>query len=58
MSWSSDSGRQGSVGGVVGEGQGMDNGCGPKGTCGLPWSYVGLGGGWQICLNATVSSGH
>ena len=43
ISWSSDSGRQGSVG------QEPGNGCAGKGLCGLPWSLAGLGGGWEIC---------
>ena len=27
-----------------------DNGCAAKGTCGLPGSDDGLGGGWQLCF--------
>eukprot|EP01045_Picozoa_sp_COSAG04_P025319 COSAG04_NODE_3301_length_2959_cov_1.913287_2_plen_62_part_00 len=27
-----------------------DNGCAPKGTCGLPYSARGLGGGWELCF--------
>jgi hypothetical protein len=27
-----------------------DDGCQAKGTCGLPWSENGLGGGWEICF--------
>ena len=29
-----------------------DNGCAAAGLCGLPQSYDGLGGGWQICFAA------
>jgi hypothetical protein len=43
ITWSSDSGRQGSVG------QEPGNGCAAKGLCGLPWSLAGIGGGWEIC---------
>jgi hypothetical protein len=43
VSWYSDSGDQGSVGHDT-------NGCATKGTCGLPYSANGLGGGWQICF--------
>ena len=44
VTWQSDSGRQGSVGGPDG-----GNGCVAKGMCGLPWSLAGIGGGWEIC---------
>eukprot|EP01045_Picozoa_sp_COSAG04_P039024 COSAG04_NODE_10732_length_756_cov_5.818874_1_plen_118_part_00 len=33
-----------------GSGQGGANGCAAKGTCGLPYSRDGLGGGWQLCF--------
>ncbi len=42
LSWSSDKYGQGNYGG--------DNGCAAKGTCGLPYSSYGLGGGWQLCF--------
>ncbi len=45
LSWTSDSEYQGSVGY-----NGYDNGCAAKGTCGLPYSGHGLGGGWQLCF--------
>ena len=45
LSWTSDSSREGSVGSSNG-----DNGCAAKGTCGLPFSRHGLGGGWQLCV--------
>ncbi len=32
------------------EANGGSNGCGAKGLCGLPFSNVGLGGGWEICF--------
>ena len=47
---------QGSVGmmtwidGIDIDGTPWDNGCAAKGTCGLPGSNPGLGGGWQICF--------
>ena len=28
----------------------FDNGCAVKGTCGVPYSGYGLGGGWQLCF--------
>ena len=43
LSWASNSASQGSVGH-------HDNGCAAKGTCGAPYSYDGLGGGWQLCF--------
>ena len=43
LSWTSDGDFQGSVGR-------LDNGCAAKGTCGVPYSYEGLGGGWQLCF--------
>ena len=39
----SDDNVQGSVGR-------RDNGCAAKGTCGLPFSGYGLGGGWELCF--------
>ena len=46
VAWSSNNMRQGSVGHG-----GYDSGCGPKGTCGLPYNDAGgLGGGWEICF--------
>ena len=44
LSWTSNGAVQGSVG------SGYDNGCAAKGTCGLPFHYYGLGGGWQLCF--------
>ena len=44
LSWTSDGGGQGNRGGNI------DNGCAAKGTCGLPYSRDGLGGGWQLCF--------
>ena len=44
LSWTSDATYQGSVG------SDYDNGCAAKGTCGLPYSDDGLGGGWQLCF--------
>ena len=43
LSWTSNGSLQGSVGSD-------DNGCAAKGTCGAPYSYRGLGGGWQLCF--------
>ena len=42
LSWTSTGTAQGSVGSQSG-----DNGCAAKGTCGLPYSQHGRGGGWQ-----------
>ena len=48
--FNSDGGNQGSVG-TPGYPAGTDvNGCVAKGTCGLPNSRSGLGGGWRICF--------
>ena len=47
VGWASDYHDQGSVGQ---EEHSWDNSCAAKGTCGLPWSETGLGGGWQICF--------
>ena len=44
LDWHSDSGNQGSVG------TSYPNGCVAKGTCGLPYSPAGLGGGWELCF--------
>ena len=44
LSWTSDWHWQGNYGGR------LDNGCAAKGTCGLPYSGQGLGGGWQLCF--------
>ena len=44
LSWASNYHNQGSVG------TRFDNGCAAKGTCGLPYSAHGLGGGWQLCF--------
>ena len=44
--WRSDAVQQGNPGDVGSD----DNGCGAQGTCGLPFSEPGLGGGWQICF--------
>eukprot|EP01045_Picozoa_sp_COSAG04_P004841 COSAG04_NODE_216_length_19953_cov_85.343558_12_plen_429_part_00 len=43
IAWHSSSGYQGSVGY-------RGNGCAAKGTCGLPYSGHGLGGGWELCF--------
>ena len=43
LSWASNGDGQGNWGGT-------DNGCAAKGTCGLPYSTWGLGGGWQLCF--------
>jgi len=43
IAWASDDRWQGSVGR-------RDNGCAAKGTCGLPYSAHGLGGGWELCF--------
>eukprot|EP01045_Picozoa_sp_COSAG04_P010935 COSAG04_NODE_688_length_11148_cov_2.882071_3_plen_214_part_00 len=43
IAWTSSGSSQGSVGHD-------DNGCAAKGTCGLPWSGYGLGGGWELCF--------
>ena len=50
LSWTSDKEFQGSVGNQPGWGGEYDNGCAAKGTCGLPFSQDGLGGGWQLCF--------
>ena len=42
--WTSEGGSQGSVTSYG------DNGCAAKGTCGLPFSRDGLGGGWELCF--------
>eukprot|EP01045_Picozoa_sp_COSAG04_P025653 COSAG04_NODE_3405_length_2844_cov_3.814208_2_plen_261_part_00 len=47
IAWHSDCCDQGSVG--YG-GQADYNGCAAKGTCGLPYSHDGLGGGWELCF--------
>eukprot|EP01045_Picozoa_sp_COSAG04_P012452 COSAG04_NODE_839_length_9957_cov_18.873504_4_plen_170_part_00 len=44
IAWTSDGSRQGSVG------DSHDNGCAAKGTCGLPYSAYGVGGGWELCF--------
>ena len=40
LSWTSDGRYQGGGG----------NGCGAKGTCGLPYSTWDVGGGWKLCF--------
>ena len=50
LSWIADYADQGSVGYRDGRGNPTDNGCAAKGTCGAPYSYDGLGGGWQLCF--------
>ena len=47
ISWHSDGNLQGSTGSVNID---YDNGCAAKGTCGLPYSAFGLGGGWELCF--------
>ena len=44
LSWTSNGANQGHYAGNY------DNGCAAKGTCGAPYSYDGLGGGWQLCF--------
>ena len=46
IAWTSNANQQGSVGNPYGR----DNGCAAKGTCGLPYSDVGPGGGWELCF--------
>ena len=46
IAWTSDGSSQGSVGNPYNH----DNGCAAKGTCGLPYSADGLGGGWELCF--------
>ena len=48
VSWTSSGSDQGNYG--PGHGGFQENGCTAAGTCGLPHSDFGLGGGWQICL--------
>ena len=55
VGWTSDGRYQGNGGAVHvcaqgSTGSGRDNGCAAKGSCGLPHSDYGLGGGWQICF--------
>ena len=45
LRWESSGNQQGSVGRTD-----FDNGCAGKGTCGLPYSGYGLGGGWIVCF--------
>eukprot|EP01045_Picozoa_sp_COSAG04_P022745 COSAG04_NODE_2615_length_3851_cov_1.872601_2_plen_270_part_00 len=46
IAWTSDNGNgQGTVGHPN-----YDSGCAAKGTCGLPYSERGLGGGWELCF--------
>ena len=47
IAWHSNNAAQGSVGCA---GSCGDNGCVAKGTCGLPFSECGLGGGWELCF--------
>ena len=49
LGWASDGGGQGSVG-APSYSYIHPNGCAAKGTCGAPYSYDGLGGGWQLCF--------
>ena len=49
ITWTSDSGLQGSVGCTESR-CGDGNGCAAKGTCGLTFTYNGLGGGWELCF--------
>ena len=46
ITWHSNVAGQGSAGNEPG----YHNGCAAKGTCGLPWSERGLGGGWELCF--------
>ena len=48
LSWTSNGVHQGNYG--RNHGGNHDNGCAAKGTCGLPYSSYGLGGGWQLCF--------
>ena len=45
LRWESSGNQQGSVGRTD-----FDNGCAGKGTCGLPYSGYGIGGGWIVCF--------
>ena len=47
IAWTSNAAHQGSVGAPSGY---NGNGCAAKGTCGLPFSQHGLGGGWELCF--------
>jgi hypothetical protein len=49
LSWHSNNHWQGSVGDTA-SCSGCHNGCTAKGTCGLPYSASGLGGGWVVCF--------
>jgi hypothetical protein len=49
LSWASNYQSQGTVGGCIAKDGCMD-GCISKGTCGLPYSELGLGGGWVVCF--------
>ena len=46
IGWHSNFAHQGSVGNPYNNA----NGCAAKGTCGLPYSERGLGGGWELCF--------
>ena len=51
LRWTSNGGYQGSVGCPSNFcSSGNDNGCAAKGTCGLPFSWDELGGGWELCF--------
>ena len=48
LSWESNGDDQGCVG--YSENSMYDNGCIPRGTCGVSYSRYGLGGGWVVCF--------
>eukprot|EP01046_Picozoa_sp_COSAG06_P012930 COSAG06_NODE_772_length_12432_cov_119.880159_13_plen_730_part_00 len=51
VGWHSTNSAQGTVAPCAGCPSGGVNGCAEKGTCARPFSYLGLGGGWQICFS-------
>jgi hypothetical protein len=54
VGWHSDGNYQGNHGGSVAVAATRFNICGEsnRGPCGLPYSRVGIGGGWEICFAA------
>lgn len=54
VTWRSDPTSQGSGGRDSSQPTWRGNGCADKGLCGLPYSEMGLGGGWQICIETGV----
>ena len=51
VGWHSDGGAQGNY---AGANNNHNNNCGEsnRGPCGLPYSFDGIGGGWEICFAA------